>query len=73
MEGDKTTSKKGAESFVALSKFFHEAKTKCFDSCVLDFQNDNIGLWKKNEQKLDSKSIWQFTEILRKSSLINYD
>ena len=51
MEGDKTTSKKGAESFVALSKFFHEAKTKCFDSCVLDFQNDNIGAMEKEWTK----------------------
>mgnify|MGYP006282660081 CR=1 FL=1 len=47
MDVEHTTSKKGAESFLALSKYFHEAKTKCFDACVVDFQTDHIGPMEK--------------------------
>ena len=47
MDQHKTTTRKGAESFLALSKFFHETKVKCFDACVVDFQHSDLGAMEK--------------------------
>ena len=70
MEENKFSSKKGAEAFVAMSKFYHDAKVKCYTVCVLDFQNDNIGAMEKEWTKAClKKHLTIYRDLTEKFSL----
>ena len=47
MESEKTVGKNSAESYVALSNYFHKTKLSCFASCVVDFQTADLGAMEK--------------------------